>query len=390
LNKSSLDAICIGEGEDAFADLLRALSERQSLSDIPNIITKGKSTDRSMIRNLVDDLDKLPFPDYGLLYDNTPMGGYPLKNFIASRGCPYDCTYCFNAEWRKLYKGKGKAVRRHSVDYVIENILIVKKKWPLTTVKFYDDIFAFKADSWLEEFSKKYKALVGLPFFVLTRPDLLNEETVKLLKSAGCRTISMSIEAGNPEVRSKVLKRNMSDEQIIRAHRLCDKYGIHTFSNCIVGLPGTKIEHDIESIDLAIKCKLSWVEFLIFHPYPGTELGNRAVQEGIYEPDYGSMHTSYMYSSELKCFSKREKNTQQNIAELGAVAVIFPVFRNLIVRYLIFWPHNKLFILVYWAVKMYVIRNRIYVTKTTVLKSLQIYFRSLIQEVFRHTKEKTK
>ena len=385
IHQTTLDATCIGEGERAFVDILRAIASRRNIQDIPNIYTK--TSNGWSVRNLVEDLDSLPHPDYSLLYDNTPMGSYPLKNFITSRGCPYSCTYCFNPAWNKIYSGHSKVLRRHSVEYVVEDIEYVKEKWPLSCVKFYDDIFSYCADVWLEEFAHKYRKRIGLPFFILTRADLLTEDIVKLLKYAGCRTISMSIEAGNPEVRNNLLKRNMSDEQIINAHRLCARYGIKTFTNCIIGLPQTSVKNDIESIDLSIKCKINWAEFLIFYPYPKTELGERCNQLGMYTSDYDRMHTSYMHSSPLNCFTEEEKNVHRNLSVLGALAVVLPKFRNLIVNHLIFWRHNIFFTLIYYVIKMYIIRKKIYVTKTSFLNSICIFIRSLKQEIFRHEKK---
>lgn len=387
LKQTTFDALCIGEGEGATVDLLHALSAGRPISGISNIYTQNDNL--FTVRPLIQDLDGVPFPDYDLLYKSTPMmGNSLLKSFITSRGCPYPCTYCFNHAWRKLYNGKGKIVRRHSVDYVLEDIERVRKKWPLSTVKFYDDVFAYRVDDWLEEFSRKYKQRINLPFFVLTRCDLLTEDMVKLLKRAGCRTISMSIEAGNPEVRSNLLKRPMTNEQIIAAHRLCDKYDIYTFTNCIIGLAGTKFADDLESLDLSLKCKVDWGEFLQFHPYPNTELGDWTIGIGLYNPVYTDMHTSYQYVSPLNCFTKKEKNMQRNLAVLGPVVVVMPWTRFLVVRILLHLPMNITFTLAYHFAKMYALRRKIYVTKTNFLESLRIFTRSLRQDVFRHTREK--
>ena len=383
VSEGGLDAICIGEGERAFVALLKALETGAPIDSIPNIAVRN-NREKPEIGNLEQDLDQLPFPDYGLLYDNTPMGRYPVKNFMVSRGCPYECTYCFNASWNRLYKDKGNILRRHSVDYVIEDITKVKKRWPLSTVKFYDDIFIYKADGWLEEFSEKYKKLIDIPFFILTRADLLDEDMVRLLKHAGCRTISMSIESGNPGIRNMVLKRNMSNEQIVDAHMLCKKYGIYTFTNCIVGLPGATTEHEIESIDLAIKSRADWAEFLIFHPYPGTRLGDELIRDGYYSPDYAAMHTSYMHETPLNSFSEKEMRALSNLSVLGPVAVTVPFLKNIIIKHLIFFRHNFLFTFIYYLIKMYVIRKKIYVTRTTMANSAAIFIRSLKQELFRH------
>lgn len=391
IKETTLDAVCKGEGDDAFVDTLRCIESKGYVDDdIPNIIlhNNGDTNPNCNVRRLVEDLDSLPFPDYGLLYDNTPMGGYPLKNFITSRGCPYPCTYCFNRSWMQIYKGKGPMVRRHSVDYVIEDIKGVKTRWPLSCVKFYDDIFCYKADAWLEEFSKKYRKQIGLPFFILTRCDLLTEDMVKLLKYAGCRTVSMSIEAGNYDIRAKMLKRDMTNRQIINAHRLCEKYGIYTFTNNIIGLPKTNFSHDLESLYLSIECRVDWAEFLQFHPYPGTELGDLTVKLGMYTPAYEQMHTSYQYRSPLNSFTQKEKDMQMNLALLGPIAVVVPALRKIIVKYLLRFPPNKFFTILYFFIKHYIIRRKIYVSKTSLWNQIKIMLRSLRQDLFRHTQEK--
>ena len=384
IRETTLDAICRGEGEGAFADLLGTLSEGKSPGDIDNIILRGREPE-CRVRPLVEDLDSLPHPDYALLYDNTPMGGYPLKSVIVSRGCPYDCTYCFNKKWRDMYRGLGKPVRRQSVDYVIKDIEGIRSRWPLSCVKFYDDIFVYRADEWLEEFSHKYRSRIGIPFFILTRCDLLTEDIVKLLKHAGCQTISMSIEAGNPGIRNDMLKRCMTNEQIVRAHRLCDKYGIRTFSNCIIGLPGTTFENDLESFELSLECRVDWGEFLQFHPYPGTALGDQTIAMGMYAPDFEGMHTSYQYVSPLNCFSDREKRLQKNLALLGSVALVVPWMKRAALWAIYHLQPNRFFTFCYFLAKQYALRRKIYTTKTSFWNSLKIFARSLHQDIFRHT-----
>ncbi len=268
LQGSTLDAICMGEGDEAFPELLACLESGQEPTGIKNIMTRSGGDNG--IRPLLEDLDNLPFPDRELFYRTTEMGKFPLKSFMASRGCPYPCTYCFNHAFRALYRGKGKVIRRHSVDYVIDEVLQVKRTYALECVKFYDDIFVYRADEWLEEFARKYQQKIGLPFHCLTRADLLTEDVAKLLKEAGCFSISMSIEAGNPYFRNEVLRRGMSNEQILNAFHICHRLGIRTFSNNILGLPYAQIEHEIETLDLNLKAGVSFAEFPIFHPYPRT------------------------------------------------------------------------------------------------------------------------
>ena len=144
-------------------------------------------------------------------------------------------------------------------------------------------------------------------FIALQAPNLVDEELVKLLKSTGCVSINMSIEAANPHFRNQVLKRNISNEEIENAFSVFYKYNIKTFSNNILGLPYSKIEDDISTVDMNIKCKITFAEFPICHPYPGTELGKYCEEKGIFNKDYDSLHMSYQHRSPLSCFSDKEK-----------------------------------------------------------------------------------
>lgn len=386
INESTLDAICIGEGEEAFIELLEKRARGEEISSVRNIMTS--SSPFSGVRDLLEDLDSLPFPDRDLFYKNTEMGQFPLKSFITSRGCPYTCTYCFNHSFRKLYSDKGKILRRHSVAYVIDEILQVKREYPLRFVKFYDDIFAYKVDKWIEEFARRYKKDVNLPFHCLTRADLIDEKTIRLLKSAGCVSVSMSIEAGNAFFRNQVLKRDMTEEDIIQAFSLCRKYGINTFSNSIVGLPFSKIENEIETLDLDIKCKISFVEFPIFHPYPRTELGDFCIEKGVYKPQYETLHMFYMNKSPLSCFTEREKNIQRNFAQLAPSVVRFPFLRGIVLKYLIYLPNNRLFVIVYYFMKAYLVKTKIYPMRLGVRNLWRAFSKSLKLELFKHSDER--
>src|SRR3989338_564463 len=385
INEGTLDAVCIGEGEEAFIEVLEKRGKGEDISSVRNIMTR--SSPFSGIRDLLEDLDSLPFPDRELFYKNTEMGQFPLKSFITSRGCPYACTYCFNHAFKKLYEGKGKILRRHSVSYVIDEILQVKSKYPLRFVKFYDDIFVYKVDDWLEEFARRYKKDINLPFHCLTRADLIDEGMVRLLKSAGCVSVSMSIEAGNASFRNQVLKRNMSEGDIIRAFSLCRRYGINTFSNSIVGLPFSKIENEIESLDLNIKCKVSFVEFPIFHPYPRTELGDFCIEKGIYKPQYELLHMFYMNKSPLSCFTEREKRIQRNFAQLAPLVVRFPFLRGIVLKYLVYFPNNKVFVLIYYFVKAYLVKAKIYPMRLGIRNLWKAFLKSLKLELFKHSGE---
>lgn len=386
LEESSLDAVCVGEGDEAFPELLDALENGKDIHNIKNIVVRGGSNNG--IRNLFQDLDSLPVADREIIYENTEMKDFPLKSFITSRGCPYPCTYCFNHVFEKIYSGKGKRIRRHSVDYVLNEILEVKKKYPLGCIKFYDDIFVSSVDEWFQEFVRRYKKEVNLPFNCQTRANLVTEDMVKLLKEAGCYSACMSIEAGDPELRNKLLRRNMSNDEITKAFDLFYKYGINTFTNSILGLPYSTVENDIESVDLSLRCRVSFGEFPIFHPYPKTELGNFCVEKGLFDANYDNLHMSYQNISPLNCFTERQKGIQKNISELGVLLIWFPFLRNFVLKYLIYLPHNRLFFYTYYISKVYLVNTKIYPLRLKIRDIWKFFVKSLNLETFKHTDER--
>jgi len=384
VRQGSLDAICIGEGDEAFPELLDALEKEEPVDDIANIATRTK---RNGLRGLYADLDSLPFPDRDIFYEATEMGRFPIKSFMVSRGCPYACSYCFNHAFREMYKGKGRPVRRKSVSRSIEEILEVKKRYPIQFIKFYDDIFAYKNDPWLEEFCKDYKKEINLPFHCLTRADLVDEDMVRLLKSTGCKSVSMSIESASPYLRLEILNRTMSNEEIYNAFELFYKYNIKTFANSILAIPEGKIKDDIETVQMNVKCKVTFAEFPICHPYPGTKLGKYCQDKGLFDENYEKFHMSYMYESPLNCFTKREKNIQKNLSLLGTVVVWLPFLRWIVYKFLIYLPNNIFYFWGYLLTKIYLIKTKIYPFKLQRGDFFSLFRKSFKVDKFKHSRE---
>lgn len=393
VNQGDLDAICVGEGDEAFPELLERLEKGQSPEGIKNIILRGGNPDDFELRPLYQNLDSLPFIDRDLIYKNksTGMADFPVKSFMKSRGCPFSCTYCFNKPFRELYQSQGhhdSYVRNRSVDNVLAEIQEVRKNYCLNFVKFYDDIFVHKADEWLYEFVKKYKKEIGLPFQCLLRINLVTEDVVKLLKEAGCVSVNVSIEAGNPEVRAKILNRHMSNEEIIRGFDLLRKYNIYTFCNNIFALPGYGLKYDIETLDLNIKSKVTYALFGSLYPYPGTDVAKYCEEKGYLDPNL-RLYSWYQASSPLNCFTKEEKERSFKLSILGTVIVAFPKIRNFVIKHL---DHIPIFLafLAFNLVQAYLIRTKIYPAKTGFIKSVKYLIKSLKLEIVRRAMGKIK
>jgi radical SAM superfamily enzyme YgiQ (UPF0313 family) len=326
LDEMSLDAICRGDGDRAIVEMTARFESGENLSGIPNVVTPGEDPD-GIRKELFENLDELPFLNRAVFYEAAPyMQDFGLRSFMCSRGCPYDCAYCFNHAYKKLFRDCGRLMRRHSVDYVISEIRHVAENYPrLTLVKFTDDTFAHQVDDWLTEFLDRYKKEIGLPFYCLMRPNTLTEEMARLLSSAGCISMCMAIETGSEKIRNDILKRNLSDRVIIEAFRFAKKYNIKTWGNTLLAIPGTTFEDDFNSFLFVKKLDITVPTFCPFYPYPKLALTEYAKELGILEKDYDSSH-KIGFMTPLDSYTEKEKKMQLNLSYLASIFCLLPDF----------------------------------------------------------------
>jgi len=360
VEEAGVDGVCIGEGEGAILDLVNTLAEGRSPAGIENwwFNVNGR-VEHNPVRPAEDDLDVLPFPDRELLFERdafTRQSG--IKHFITSRGCPYDCTYCFNHALAELYRGGGKRLRQMSVDRVVEEVKGVQVRYPMQFVVFLDDLFIVYAP-WLRELAEKFPREVGLPFFCNVRANLVTPEKIALLKQAGCASVGMGLETGNPALRNRLLKRNMSDEQIVEASRIIREAGIELLTTNMLGLPGGALENDFETLALNHACRPAYANAFLYQPYPRTELGEYARTNGHVEGSLDDIDPSAWERSVLRFASPEEKRQIENLNKLFALAVEWPGLTGL-VRRLIKLPPNSIFRLLYKLWKGYAIKNRMH------------------------------
>jgi radical SAM superfamily enzyme YgiQ (UPF0313 family) len=331
ISEEGVDACCVGEGEHAMVDLLDTLAARGDPTTIPNWIVKSDGeVHHNDPRPLISDLDSIAFPDRSLLSRYRLFRDSPVRYFMSSRGCPYKCTYCFNHIYHELYRGKGRVLRKRSVDNLIEEITRVRANSPFRYVRFIDDVFITPDQlGWLEEFTARYSSEVGLPFLCYLRLDHITPEIAELLKHAGCVTVLVGLEAGNDQLREVVLKRRMSRDLIITASRVIREHGIHLVLQNMLALPRSQLDHDLETLDLNIACRPSYSLTTLYQPYPRTELGEISFDEGYFHGNFDDLPEYYVSESVLDVPQKRER---ENLQRIFALVVRFPFLRRWVDR----------------------------------------------------------
>ncbi len=281
IESEPIDIVCRGEGEEAMVDLLERIDQGSGIEDIPNLwVKKDGEIIKNDVRPLIADLDSLPFPDRTVYDKYDYFTSNPVRRFMSGRGCPYDCNFCFNHALKQLYSGKGRFVRMRGRDNVVDEIRQVADGYPsMQRVKFEDDTFTLNR-KWSLDFLPEYKARIGMPFACYSRADRVDDQLARALKDAGCDRLDFGLESGNERIRNEVLNKKLTDEQIIKAAEVLRANGVPFGTGNMFGLPGETFEDALETIELNIKIKSDDVWGAVFQPYPGTECGKYALENG--------------------------------------------------------------------------------------------------------------
>ena len=239
IKKSFIDFVCVGEGEAALVELIKAISKNLDTTNIPNICAKKDgAVFNNSPRDLIGDLDALPFADKELFYNKYP-GFSSTYKIQTGRGCPYDCSYCATSVMKKVVKAKGPDVRRRSVSGVIEELRAAKNKYDMKRVFFVDDLFAYDV-RWIKDFLNEYKKYINLPFVCSIMPFFKkeNKEIISLIKEFNNVEIEMGVQSIYSKQREEVLYRFGENEEIQQIIREFEGTSISLHVELLVGVPG--------------------------------------------------------------------------------------------------------------------------------------------------------
>ena len=292
-----VDILCIGEGEEALAELANKLSNNENINNIQNLWVKSADGKlfKNPVRPLIRDLNTLPIPDKSI-FNNYGIVSKRLM-VMTSRGCPYKCAYCINSFRDKIYTNE-KYLRRKTVSATIEALLQYKKQYNPGFIQFYDDVFSYDI-KWLDEFSKIYPQKIGLPFECYITPNNAGETTIKLLKNSGCVSVIMGIQSGSEKVRSRLLNRHYTNNQAIEAAQIVRKYKIKLITEFIFGFPEDDYNSMFAAYELNDKLNADYTGSFIFYPFAQTQLTDYCLENGFLSPSsyenvkcgMSSMHT---------------------------------------------------------------------------------------------------
>lgn len=305
-----VDAVCIGDGEVPLTAWLDALAEGRSAHGIDGIwfMHEGQVV-RNELRELNQDIDELPIPDYDLWEDFDRFLFYNgVVYVIGNRGCPYSCTYCSEFPMRERLPGRYLRVRDPAA-YARE----IEHHWRkygdrgMRVAHTFDPVFTFDRD-WVTAFCDEY-VRIGLadelPFSCFSRADLLDEGKVRDLARANAKVVRIGIEAGNEAIRRDVYHKPITDETYRRVFRMLHDQGIAVTGYNILGGPGESKATLWDTFRFVRELEVDRPIFFTYRPLPTTEaarlvaeLGGRVDESGWEEIDSLHKHSN-VYTKDL-------------------------------------------------------------------------------------------
>jgi len=288
------DAVCVGEGEFPTLELVEQLEDGRSPRGIPNLYIKnGSGVERNEPRPFIEDLDGLPFPDRNMWYD---WYANPLSrpSLLVGRGCPFQCTYCCNHALRRV--SDGKYVRLRSPENIVAELVDLKETYPLLPEVYlevetlgFNREWALKLCARLEEMNSGFELPLVFGANLRVTPNTTYDELFAALARANFRFVNIGLESGSERMRREVLKRNYSNDDIVRAVETARKHGLQVGFYNLIGLPGETPADFRETIRMNRRCQPDWFLLSVFFPYPGTALHETCTEMGLLDepPDPG-------------------------------------------------------------------------------------------------------
>jgi len=277
----SIDFVVVGEYEQAVVGLVNALERRCGLEDVDGLAYRAG--DQIMVsdrRGCIEDLDALPWPERSapLIYQyKDGFAGLPCPSaqMLASRGCPFNCSFCLLPQ--TLYKGNGYR-KRNFLDVVDEMEFLIRQ-FNIKSIYFDDEVFNCDREYAANICEEIIKRGLEVPWAAMTRVDLMDEELLKLMSRAGVYALKYGIESADENIR-QLCQKSLSLEKARSVIKASKQLGIKVHLTFCVGLPGETKQTVQTTIDFAKSLAPDSLQFTFAVPFPGTAYFNDAAEKG--------------------------------------------------------------------------------------------------------------
>lgn len=294
--------ICVrGEGEETLPELLQSLETGKGIGSLAGIKGVSFRQDGTAVHNparpFLSDLDRVPPPARDLLLHHDLYDSEDMGLLMASRGCPFDCSYCATGIWQRKTRYRG-------VDNVLDEIAAVRQRYDTSRFTFKDDAFTLNKKHVLAFCAGVRRRGLAITWECNARVDLIDEELLRAMKAAGCRGVKVGIESGSERI-LHLMNKKTSRQQCLDAARLLRKEGIHWTGYFMMGLPSETRSEVLQTVGFMKELDPDYASLSVYEPFPGTKLYDLGRERGLIEDDrnlgdYFSISPKYYYVKDLR------------------------------------------------------------------------------------------
>ena len=286
-----LDLVARGEGEEILLNIVRQRESGGDYSGIPGVSLRR---DGVVINNpaaeQIRDLDSLPFPArhllpmdaYHFMADIPGEGKRKALNIMASRGCPFKCSFCASSRmW-------GEKYRSRSPENVLAEVDELVNRYGAEALWIFDDTFTVGRARTVAICELLMERFPNLKWFCEVRVDTVDREMLALMKQAGCFCVAFGVESASQRIIDESVGKRISMEQVHQVAAWCREIKLDYNPFMILSHPDETEEEARQSMALVRKWKADGASasMAIMHIYPGTRIESIARERGILSKDF--------------------------------------------------------------------------------------------------------
>jgi magnesium-protoporphyrin IX monomethyl ester (oxidative) cyclase len=317
LSNNVIDCVIVGEAEYIFRDLVSCVSQgnlEKARKITGTVWHVGKEIITNPERELIQDLDSIPFPAYHLLdlekYIWQKHANYracmrwPVAHMVTSRGCVYNCIFCSTTRYFQKFRAR-------SIENVVEEMKLLIREYGIREFHFHDDYFMSNKKR-IEKFCTMIiHEKMNITWQVSQGINIphVDEELLELMQRSGMYRVGFPIESGCPET-LKYMRKPMQLDKALRLIKKANELGLYTFGCFLIGFPEETKEQIQQTIDFIMASGLDYPKISIVQPHYGTDLFSVYQQLGLLDKETGNIkhgstyfhttyNTKYLKASEL-------------------------------------------------------------------------------------------
>lgn len=291
LESAPIDYLVLGEGEDTIQELLRAMEGGVSPESIAGLaFRQGSDVIRTSPRGRIRDLDTLPWPAWDLFDPEAYYRhGYVMgvdagmtMPILATRGCPYGCTFCSNEMmWHRRWYARDPVK-------VVDEIEYYHHQYGAVNFPFHD-LTAILKKEWIVAFCRELERRALKITWQLpsgTRCEVIDDEVAQWLRRTGGTSLTLAPESGSDRIRAAVGKR-IQEADLMRAVRALVRQKLNVSAFLVMGFPMETRKDLLATARLAFRLAKAGVNDIAlnaFFPIPGTLLYDELAAEGRITP----------------------------------------------------------------------------------------------------------